>query len=272
MTREVPTDSVDDQAAQSATPAPVASEAAAQQKEAAPAPTRASRSKGIRLFLRDILIIFIAALVISFLIKTFLIRSFYIPSESMESTLLRNDRIIVSLLTPEPIAINRGDVVVFQDPGGWLTPTPKPDRSPLEEGIENVLAFVGLAAPDSEDHLIKRVIGLPGDVITCCDDFGHLTVNGVPLEETYTELPPGVTKATENDFEVTVPDDALWVMGDNRYNSSDSSYHHATSPGREYVPLEKVVGRAILITWPLDRWTWLDNYPLVFRGVDAAGD
>jgi signal peptidase I len=261
MTREVPTDDVEEQP-----------DASTDRRSSGSDNPSGSRSRGIKLFLRDILVIFVAALVISFLIKTFLIRSFYIPSESMESTLLRNDRIIVSLLSPEPIGINRGDVVVFQDPGGWLTPTPKPERSPLEEGVENVLAFVGLAAPDSEDHLIKRVIGLPGDMITCCDDFGHLTVNGVPLEETYTQLPTGVSKATEHDFEVTVPDGSLWVMGDNRYNSSDSSYHHFMSPGHEYVPLDKVVGRAILITWPLDRWTWLDNYPLVFRGVDAAGE
>jgi len=227
------------------------------------------RARGIKLFLRDILIIFVAALVISFLIKTFLIRSFYIPSASMMDTLHENDRIIVSLLTPEPIGINRGDVVVFQDPGGWLDPVIKPERTPLEEGIENALAFVGLAAPDSEDHLIKRVIGMPGDTVVCCDAFGQLSVNGVPLEEPYTRLPDGVTKATEHDFEVTVPEGTLWVMGDNRYNSADSSYHHAQDPGHEFVPIDKVVGRAILITWPFDRWTWLDNYPLVFRGTDA---
>jgi signal peptidase I len=226
------------------------------------------RTRSVKLFLRDILIIFVAALVISFLIKTFLIRSFYIPSASMEDTLHENDRIIVSLLTPEPIGINHGDVVVFQDPGGWLDPVVKPVRSPIEDAIESALAFVGLAAPDSEDHLIKRVIGLPGDVVVCCDDFGQLSVNGVPLEEPYTKLPEGTDKATENDFEITVPEDSLWVMGDNRYNSADSSYHHANDPGTEFVPIDKVVGRAILITFPVDRWTWLDNYPLVFRGVE----
>jgi len=228
------------------------------------------RTRGVKLFIRDILIIFVAALLISFLIKTFLIRSFYIPSASMMDTLHEQDRIIVSLLTPEPIGINHGDVVVFQDPGGWLDPVPEPDRSPIEEGIEGFLSFVGLAAPDSEDHLIKRVIGMPGDTVICCDDFGQLSVNGVPLEEPYIRLPDGVTKATENDFSVTVPDDSLWVMGDNRYNSADSSYHHANDPGTEYVPLDKVVGRAILITWPFDRWTWLDNYPLVFHGVESG--
>ena len=228
------------------------------------------RTRGVKLFIRDILVIFIAALLISFLIKTFLIRSFYIPSASMMDTLHEQDRIIVSLLSPEPIGINHGDVVVFQDPGGWLDPVPQPERSPIEEGIEGFLAFVGLAAPDSEDHLIKRVIGMPGDKVVCCDDFGQQSVNGVPLEEPYIRLPDGVTKATENDFTVTVPDDSLWVMGDNRYNSADSSYHHANDPGTEFVPLDKVVGRAILITWPFDRWTWLDNYPLTFHGVESG--
>jgi len=230
------------------------------------------RAKSVKLFLRDILIIFVAALVISFLIKTLLIRSFYIPSASMMDTLLKDDRIIVSLLTPRVVPIDHGDVIVFQDPGGWLDPAPEIAKNPIAEAIDNALGFVGLSAADSEDHLIKRVIGLPGDVVVCCDDFGQITVNGVPIEESYIKLPDGVSKATEHDFTVTVPTDSYWVMGDNRYNSSDSSYHHFEAPGHEYVPVDKVVGRAILITWPANRWTWLDNYPIVFRGVDSAGD
>ena len=93
-----------------------------------------------------------------------------------------------------------------------------------------MLSFVGLSAPDSNDHLIKRVIGLPGDHVVCCNDFGQLTVNGMPLEEPYLKLPQGVTKVTRDDFEVTVPEGSLWVMGDNRYNSADSAYHHTASP------------------------------------------
>jgi signal peptidase I len=226
--------------------------------------TRRSRSKGVKLFFRDILLIFIAALLISFLIKTFLIRSFYIPSESMMETLHVNDRIIVNLLEPDLIPISRGDVVVFRDPGGWL-----PQQAPVAlNPVEAFLAFVGLAAPDSEDHLIKRVIGLPGDEVKCCNDFGQLSVNGVPLEEPYTRL-GGSNRATESDFEVTVPEGSLWVMGDNRFNSADSSFHHKTDPGREFVPIDNVVGRAVLLSWPLDRLGVLDNHPLVYRGVDA---
>lgn len=228
---------------------------------------RKKNSRGVRLFIRDILLILLAALIISFLIKTFLIRSFYIPSGSMEDTLHINDRIIVNQLVPSPIGIQRGDVVVFEDPGGWLDPKPQPVRSAFEEGADAVLGFIGLTAPDSNDHLIKRVIGLPGDVVECCNDFGLMSVNGQPIEEPYITLPPGVTKVSAIDFSVTVPEGFLWVMGDNRYNSRDSRYNQ-DGPTHGFVPIDKVVGRALLISWPADRWTWLDNYPLVFQGTD----
>ena len=224
-------------------------------------------SRGIKIFIRDILLILLAALLISFLIKTFLIRSFYIPSGSMEDTLHINDRIIVNQLVPNPVGIQRGDIVVFEDPGGWLDPIPQPDRSAFEEGADAVLGFIGLTAPDSNDHLIKRVIGLPGDTVECCNDFGQMSVNGQPLEEPYINLPPGVTKVSAIDFSITVPDGFLWVMGDNRYNSRDSRYNQ-DGPTHGFVPIDKVVGRALLISWPADRWTWLDNYPLVFQGTD----
>ncbi len=226
------------------------------------------KSRGIKLFIRDILLIFLAALLISFLIKTFLIRSFYIPSESMQNTLLVNDRIIVNELEPKLMPIEHGDIVVFQDPGSWLPVQPKATVDPVLGAIDMVLGFVGLTAPDSNDHLIKRVIGLPGDTVKCCDDFGQLLVNGVPLDEPYIKLPTGVTKATREDFEVTVPAGKLWVMGDNRYNSADSAFHR-NDPNGGFVPQSNVVGRAIMITWPTSRWTWLDNYPAVFHGVGS---
>ena len=224
-------------------------------------------SRGVKLFIRDIILIFVAALLISFLIKTFLIRSFYIPSTSMEDTLHVDDRIIVNQLVPDLAPLNHGDVVVFTDPGGWLTPTIEPDQGPFLSAVDGFLAFVGLSAPDSNDHLIKRIIGLPGDTVECCNDFGQLMVNGVPLEEPYIKLSPGVTKATRDDFKVTVPEGYLWVMGDNRYNSADSSFHR-NDPSGGFVPIDNVVGRALLISWPANRWTWLDNYPLTFQGVD----
>lgn len=218
-------------------------------------------------FLRDVVIILLAAVVISFLIKTFLIRSFYIPSESMEPTFQINDRIIVNELAPDLMAIEHGDIVVFADPGGWLSPQPQVEQNPVVGFFDWLLSIVGLTAPDSEEHLIKRVIGLPGDTVACCDEFGQMTVNGVPLDEPYIQLPSGVTKVSSEDFEVTVPDGALWVMGDNRYNSADSRYNQ-DKPGNGFVSLDDVVGRAILISWPIDRWTWLDNYPVTFAGVE----
>ncbi|QEO10571.1 signal peptidase I [Protaetiibacter larvae] len=226
-----------------------------------------SRKRSFGLFLRDVALIIVAAVVISFLIKTFLIRSFYIPSESMEDTLLKNDRIIVNQLEPKLMPIQRGDVIVFQDPGGWLDPVPPVEQNPVAGFFDWLLSIVGLTAPDSNDHLIKRVIGLPGDTVACCNDFGQMTVNGVPLDESaYVKLGPGVTKVSRDDFEVTVPADSLWVMGDNRYNSQDSRYNR-DKPGNGFVPIDHVVGRAILITWPVSRWTWLDNYPTTFADV-----
>jgi signal peptidase I len=233
---------------------------------------RQRKARGARLFVRDILIIFLAALLISFLIKTFLIRSFYIPSESMEDTLHVNDRIIVNLLTPDLMPIHNGDVVVFTDPGGWLGAQQPANTTPVAKAVESVLSVVGLGAADSDDHLIKRVIGLPGDTVECCNDLGQMLVNGVPLDETYTQLGEA-TKATAKDFEVTVPEGSLWVMGDNRYDSADSSYRYSgdpENPNNAFVPIDHVVGRAVLVSWPLDRWSWLDNYPLVFHGVQPA--
>ncbi|MGB3910010.1 MAG: signal peptidase I [Pseudolysinimonas sp.] len=226
---------------------------------------------GWRAFLRDVALILVAAIVISFLIKTFLIRSFYIPSQSMEDTLLINDRIIVNELVPNVMPIERGDIVVFRDPGGWLAPVPEVEQNPVVAAVDWLLSIIGLTAPDSNDHLIKRVIGLPGDVVECCNEFGQMSVNGVPLDEVgaYVLLPDGVTKVSRDDFEVTVPEDSLWVMGDNRYNSADSRYNQ-DGPTDGFVPFDHVVGRAIVVSWPIDRWTWLENYPIVFSGVDEG--
>lgn len=225
-----------------------------------------SRSRSTKLFIRDILLIFLAAIVISVGIKAFLIRSFYIPSGSMENTLQINDRIIVNELVPRFIDVQRGDVVVFQDPGGWLTPRVQPKQNWFVAGIDWTLSVVGLSAPDSNDHLVKRVIGLPGDTVECCNTFGQISINGVPIDEPYLDLPDGVTKASGPDFSVTVPKDSLWVMGDHRYDSLDSRYN-VNKPGKGFVPISNVVGRAFLVSWPADRWTWLDNYPTVFSGV-----
>lgn len=230
--------------------------------------TRRKQSRSVGLFLRDILIIFVAAIIISVGIKTFLVRSFYIPSGSMENTLQIDDRIIVNQLVPGLVPLQRGDVVVFQDPGGWLPPQPEAASNPVARGIDWVLTAIGLSASDSNDHLIKRVIGLPGDTVACCNELGQMEVNGVPLDEPYLKLGDGVTKASGLDFAVTVPADSLWVMGDNRYASADSRLNQ-DKPGKGFVPIENLVGRAVVITWPSSHWGWLDNFPSTFSGIES---
>ena len=232
-------------------------------------PETPRKKRGIAIFIRDLLIIFVVALLISFLIKTFLVRSFYIPSGSMENTLQVDDRIIVNQLQPGLVPLSRGDVVVFRDPGGWLPDQPPIEQNPVAAAFDWTLSLVGLSAPDSNDHLIKRVIGLPGDHVVCCNALGQMSVNDVPLAEPYVLLPAGESSVSKDAFDVTVPQNSLWMMGDNRYNSLDARYHPST-PGKGFVPMDNVVGRALLISWPLDRWSWLDDYPEVFRGVEDA--
>jgi signal peptidase I len=229
-----------------------------------------SKKRSVLLFIRDLLIIFVVALLISFLIKSFLIRSFYIPSGSMMNTLQVDDRIIVNQLEPDLIPIARGDVLVFKDPGGWLLPQPDVVQNPIVAGIDWFFSVVGLSAPDSNDHLIKRVIGLPGDHVVCCNALGQMSVNDIALDESdYVLLPAGESKVSAIDFDVTIPADSLWMMGDNRYNSKDSRFNGETV-GKGFVPVEDVVGRALVVSWPLARWAWLDDYPDVFREVEQA--
>jgi signal peptidase I len=216
--------------------------------------------------LRDVVIIVFAALIVSFLIKTFLIRSFSIPTASMQDTLLIDDRVIVSQLTPGLIDLNRGDVVVFVDPGGWLPSGLATEDDPLTNLFNWVSVRLGLPDQSGANHLIKRVIGLPGDTVACCDPLGSLTVNGVPLKESYVKLPEGVSEVSGTPFSVKVPDNSLWVMGDNRYNSADSRANLA-KPGGGFVPIDNVVGRAVVVSWPVEHWSWLDNYPKVFNGI-----
>lgn len=220
------------------------------------------------LFVRDILIVLLAALVISFVLKTFVIRSFYIPSGSMQNTLQINDRVTVSLLTPNLIPLQRGDVVVFEDPHDWLKGQlpPTAPSSPLDD----VLAFIGLAAPNDNSHLIKRVIALPGDHVSCCDAKGRLMVNGVAITEPYILLQPGQTAASPNKFSVTVPKGNVWVLGDNRDNSEDSEWQYTQKLHSPFVPIKDITGRAILINWPVQHWSWLDNFASVYARVPEA--
>lgn len=211
----------------------------------------------------DLVVIVGAALVLSVLIKAFLIRSFYIPSGSMLETLQINDRIIVNVMAPEVFPIEHGDVVVFRDPGGWLGAVPTVEKEPIQEISDFILGTFGITAPDSAEHLVKRVIGLPGDTVEYSSTDGLLKVNDVAIQEPY--LRPGVNPS-EIEFKVTVPEGHYWVMGDNRPNSTDSRYHQDL-PTKGFVPVDVIVGRAVLISWPMENWIFLDNYPEVFSDV-----
>jgi signal peptidase I len=199
------------------------------------------------------------ALILSLLIKTFLVQAFFIPSQSMENTLIKGDRVLVSKLTPGPFSLKRGDIVVFRDFAHWLPPTEKTSQGPIRDGIRNGLTWVGLLPSESDEHLIKRVIGLPGDTVACCDDKGRLTVNGTSIDEPY--IYPG-DKPSVDEFSDKVPAGDLWVMGDHRSMSEDSRRH---TPG--FVPIKDVVGRAFVLVWPLDRFTLLRNPSATFAGV-----
>jgi signal peptidase I len=211
-------------------------------------PGKPQRARPRRSFLRELPGIVITALVISVLIKTFLVQAFYIPSGSMENTLLVNDRVLVNKLTDKPDEIHRGDVVVFRDPGGWLAGNGgTTDDGGVRGTIRDALVFIGLAPAVSEEDLIKRVIGVGGDHVV--GKGNRVSVNDVELAETY--IFPG-DQPTEQDFDVTVPEGSLWVMGDHRSVSEDSRAHQDLS-GKGFVPVDDVIGRAFTIVWPLDR-------------------
>jgi signal peptidase I len=205
-----------------------------------------------RSFWKELPILIVIALVLALLIKTFLVQAFSIPSGSMQNTLTLNDRVLVDKLTPwfgsEP---DRGEVVVFHDPDNWLAgePTPSPNA------VQKVLSWIGLMPSAEEKDLIKRVIGVGGDTVEC-NGTGPLMVNGRPLDE-QSYVYPGNTPCTDDrdggQFKVTVPKGYIWVMGDHRQNSRDSRYnqndrHHGM------VPVDQVVGRAIVRAWPVNHW------------------
>jgi len=216
-------------------------------------------------WLKEVATVIVIAVVLSFLIKTFLFRAFFIPSESMVSTLDVDDRIFVNLLVPEPFSLSRGDVVVFRDTNGWLPAVAEKSEGPFT-WVQDGLTFVGLLPDNSEQHLVKRVIGLPGDHVVCCDTGGKLTVNGTAIDESYvnTAEVPQV-----RNFDVTVPEGKVWVMGDNRNHSADSRSHVDANGG--FINLADIEGKAAVIAWPLNRITVLDNYPDVFKNVPAGG-
>ncbi|MFE4382645.1 signal peptidase I [Streptomyces cyaneofuscatus] len=192
------------------------------------------------------------ALILALLIKTFLIQAFSIPSDSMQNTLQRGDRVLVDKLTPwfgsEP---ERGEVVVFHDPGGWLegAATPEPNVA------QKFLSFIGLMPSAEEKDLIKRVIAIGGDTVECKEN-GPVTVNGKALDEK-SFIFPGNTPCNDKPFgPIKVEEGRIFVMGDHRQNSLDSRYHQEL-PGQGTVSTDEVVGRAIVVAWPVGRWATL---------------
>lgn len=215
-------------------------------------------------FVFDILVIVLSALILSLLVKTFLLRSFFIPSASMEDTLMIDDRIIVNELVPNVVPLERGDVVVFRDPGGWLGSASHKPNNLIVETWDWFLSAFGITAPDSDQHLVKRLIGMPGDHIEG-DGTGKLSVNGKLLKEPYIQGGPAPCDGAES-FDVVVPKNSYWVMGDNRGNSADSRCHQDL-PSKGFVKKEFIAGRAFLVSFPLNHFAWLDNYPNVFKSV-----
>ncbi len=218
---------------------------------------------------KELPILVCVALLIAWVLKTFLVQAFVIPSGSMEQTIRIGDRVLVDKFTPwfgaEP---HRGDVVVFQDPGGWLENEKKePDNAPagIKQGRE-LLTFIGLLPSDDEQDLIKRVVAVGGDTVRCCDKQGRVTVNGTPLNEPY--LHPG-NKPSRMKFTVDVPVGRVFVMGDHRANSADSRYH-LKDPDRGTIGEDRIVGKAVVIAWPFDHWRRLEE-PGVYASVPDPG-
>jgi signal peptidase I len=216
---------------------------------AADAPPDARRGRRKRSFWREFPILVAVALLLAVVIKTYAIQAFFIPSGSMENTLEINDRVLVNKLVYDVRSIHRGDIVVFNGDGSWDPGTPPRDTNFVVKFAQGFASMFGFGHPG--DILIKRVIGLPGDKVACCDAQGRVTVNGVPLtEQSY--LYPG-DAPSEIRFNVVVPPGRLWVMGDHRLISDDSR-NHLGQPGGGTIPENAVIGRAFVIIWPISRW------------------
>ena len=228
---------------------PAQDENTAQAEEAAQAEDTAQpgKPKRKRSFWRDLVVIVVAALALTVLLKAFVVQVFSIPSGSMENTLLPGDRILVSKIVYKFRPIARGDIVVFSGAGSWDAPNPPPSNW-FAGAWDDAVNLVGIAGPDTD--YVKRVIGVPGDHVVCCNAQGKVTVNGVPLSETSYIFPGNAPSLVR--FNITVPAGRLWVMGDNRGDSDDSRLRQ-TDPGGGTIPESAVVGRAFLIMWPLSR-------------------
>lgn len=211
-----------------------------------------------RSFFQEFPVLIVVALLVSLFIKTFLVQFFYIPSGSMENTLQVNDRVAVNRIPFISNNIERGDVVVFRDPDNWL-PAADISESPFVIAkLKAGLVAVGVLPNPAKQYLVKRVVGVAGDHVICCNTDGKLTVNGEVMNEPY--IFAGNVPSDMN-FDVTVPKNKVWVMGDHRGASADSRYHQ-DDINKGFVPVKRITGRVIAVIWPLR------NISLV-PGVDA---
>jgi signal peptidase I len=246
---------------------------------AGPRKTRRKR----RPFWVELPVLLVIALVIALIIKTFVVQAFFIPSSSMEDTLLIGDKVLVNKLVYHFRSIEPGDVVVFSGAGSWTAPTPsgRPSSDPLVRVYDatlgrlfhSIAGLYGTPVDEAGTVFIKRVIGVPGDRVVCCNAQGLVTVNGVALNE-QAYLIPGARPSDAPEgfsgrFNITVPPGRLWVMGDNRPVSDDSRLRQGY-PGGGTISESAVIGRAFVIVWPPSRWRFLP-IPSTFsqRGIDA---
>lgn len=209
---------------------------------------------------RELLIVVGIALILSSLVRALLFQAFYVPSSSMEDTLLLEDRIIATKITKPFTDVQRGQIVVFKDPNNWL-PEYETDRNTFL----HFLSVVGLLPSDAGDDLVKRVIGIQGDTVKCCSPSGKIIINGQELID-IEFIKPGVD-TNQVEFEITVPKNRIFVMGDNRPDSRDSRFHLETAYGT--VPVKNVVGPVQLRIWPISRFSTL-NIPKAFEVIPDA--
>lgn len=198
---------------------------------------------------REVVVVLVLALGLSAFMHTFIAQSNYVPSQSMMNTLQPNDKLLVSRITKRVTGVHRGEIVVFTDPGSLKEGTAWVDSQIEPEGFaktwRDVLVFLHLA--DRKPQLVKRIVGIAGDRVVCCDAAGRIQVNGVSITEPYIRG----ARSDQMAFDVKVAKDSVFVMGDNRGDSRDSRYHLDVRGGS--VPVSDVLGRVVMRVWPLNR-------------------
>lgn len=235
-----------------------------------------------RPLIRELPILIVVALIIAIVIKTFVVQAFVIPTGSMQDTLEINDKILVNKVVYHFRPIHAGDIVVFDGSGSWNAPAssgsaPNPLARAYDDTLRKLFDSIGglFGTPIGQTDYVKRVIGVPGDHVVCCNAQGLITVNGVALHE-QSYLYPGDQPSSHpygipGQFNVTVPAGYLWVLGDHRGVSDDSRGHEA-DPGNGMIPEDMVIGRAFVIVWPPSQWRILP-IPATFQqsGITKTG-